>query len=219
MNLILLGPPGAGKGTQAKRLEQAHGIVQLATGDMLRAAVASGSALGTRVKAIMEAGQLVPDDIIIEMLATRIAEPDCANGFILDGFPRTVPQAEALDRMLAAGNRKLDHVILMEVDEPALIERIVRALHLPHLRRQLSRALSPPANRGVCDVCGGSDLVHRADDRPGGGRDPARRLSQSDRAVTTLLPRARHSAHGGRHGRYRRGHAADRNGSARRRVS
>src|SRR3954468_19875757 len=124
MTLILLGPPGAGKGTQAKRLEQAHGIVQLATGDMLRAAVASDSALGTRVKAIMEAGRLVPDDIIVEMLATRIAEPDAANGFILDGFPPTVPPAEGLHRMLEAANRHLDHVILMEVDEQALIERI-----------------------------------------------------------------------------------------------
>src|SRR5437667_3903157 len=124
MTLILLGPRGAGKGTQAKRLEQSHGLVQLATGDMVRAAIASGSEIGRRIKTIYDAGQLVPDDIIIEMIAERIAAPDTANGFILDGFPRTVPQAEALDRMLAERGQKLDHVILMEVDEPVLVDRI-----------------------------------------------------------------------------------------------
>src|SRR5260370_34339510 len=129
MNLILLGPPGAGKGTQAKRLEQAHGIVQLATGDMLRAASASGGELGRRVKEIMDAGHLVPDEIIIEMIAERIAQPDCAphdakGGFILDGFPRTVPQAEALDAMLAERGQPLDHVILMKVDESVLFARL-----------------------------------------------------------------------------------------------
>ena len=124
MNIVLLGPPGSGKGTQAKRIEQIHGITQLATGDMLRAEIASGNALGRRVKGIMDAGELVPDDIIITLIRGRIGKPDCRNGFILDGFPRTVPQAEALDRMLAQRDLRLDHVIEFEVDEAVLIDRL-----------------------------------------------------------------------------------------------
>ncbi|MEO0394073.1 MAG: adenylate kinase, partial [Pseudomonadota bacterium] len=124
MKLIMFGPPGAGKGTQAARLEERYGLKQLSTGDMLRAAVASGSDLGKEVKAVIDSGDLVSDDIMVRMIEARIAEADCAKGFILDGFPRTEAQAEALDQMLAKTGEQIDAVVVMEVDEDELFKRI-----------------------------------------------------------------------------------------------
>jgi adenylate kinase len=185
MNIIILGPPGSGKGTQAQRLQDRFGMVQLSTGDMLRAAVAAGTDIGKKAQTIMTAGGLVPDDIVIGIIADRIEKPDASKGFILDGFPRTTAQARALDRMLAQKGLTLDHVVELKVDEAALVDRIAGRYTCASCGAGYHDRYKQPKVAGRCDVCGAGQFLRRDDDKP---ETVHARLEAYRRQTAPILP-------------------------------
>ena len=185
MDIILLGPPGAGKGTQASRLEDEHGMVQLSTGDMLRAAVKAGTEVGLKAKALMEAGELVPDEVVSGIIGDKLDDLGPDQGVIFDGYPRTAAQAESLDEILSARGRKLEHVVELEVDEDALVERIVGRFTCGKCGEGYHDKFKLPSEEGVCDVCGSSEFKRRPDDN----EETVRTRMQEYRAKTApILP-------------------------------
>ncbi len=164
MNVVLMGPPGAGKGTQAEIIRQHYSIPVIATGDMFREAVSQKTELGTKAKHYMDQGQLVPDEVTIGIVKERLAQPDCQDGFMLDGFPRTTPQAEALDQVLADTGRKIEAAINISVTEEVLIERIEGRVSCPDCKTIYHLNFNPASAEGICDECGAS-LTYRSDDR------------------------------------------------------
>ncbi len=185
MNLILLGPPGAGKGTQAQRLVDTYGLVQLSTGDMLRSEVSSGSDLGLRAKKIMDEGQLVPDDIMIAMISGQIDAASASDGIILDGFPRTTAQAEALDVVLGAKGLTVDHVIQLEVDEDAIVSRLSGRFSCAACGEGYHDTYARPEVEGVCDKCGAKEFTRRSDDNAHTVRS---RLAAYNKQTAPILP-------------------------------
>ncbi|AYK15591.1 MAG: adenylate kinase [Methanosarcina flavescens] len=164
MNIIIFGPPGAGKGTQAKKMVDFYGIPQISTGDILRANVREGTELGLAAKAYMDKGELVPDEVLIGIIKNRLKEEDCEKGFILDGYPRTIPQADALATILDEINKPIDVVLNLEVPDEELVERISGRLMCSNCGASYHRTFNPPKKEDVCDVCGG-ELFQRDDDR------------------------------------------------------
>jgi len=185
MNLILLGGPGAGKGTQAKKLIDKYQIPQISTGDILRAAVKEGTEMGRKAKEFMDAGKLVPDEVVIGIVEDRLKQPDCTKGFILDGFPRTVPQAQALDGALAKMGSRIDHVVSIDVDEEALVTRLTgrRTCKNAACGQMFHVKFTPPKKEGVCDKCG-SELYLRDDDNETTVRS---RLTTYNQATAPLI--------------------------------
>lgn len=184
MNLIFLGPPGAGKGTQAKLLLKAFGIPQISTGDILREAIAAGTPMGKQVKPLLDEGKLVPDEMVIGIVDERIRKTDCTNGFLLDGFPRTVPQAEALEKTLATNGQRIDRVIFFDVNLKAIEERITGRRTCPQDGAVYHVQKNPPKSDATCDLCG-TGLVTRPDDAPA---KVQKRLKEYEMVTVTLKP-------------------------------